>query len=47
MDAAAPRGEEAGVVTLVVERLDQLPLHRADHRCREPPGAVDRLSVLV
>jgi hypothetical protein len=47
MDAAAPLGEEARVVALVVERLDQLPLDRADHRRREPPGAVDRPSVLV
>lgn len=45
--ATALLGEEACVVALVVERLDQLPLHRADHRCREPPGAVDLPSVLV
>jgi hypothetical protein len=38
--ASALLSEEARVVALVVEWLDQLPLHGADHRCREPPGAV-------
>jgi hypothetical protein len=47
VNAAALLGEEARVIALLVERLDQLPLHGAHQRCREPPGAVDRPSVLV
>jgi hypothetical protein len=35
------------VHALVVERLDQLPLHLADHGDREAPGALDRLAVLA
>src|SRR6266568_8407348 len=47
VDTLSLLGEEARVVALVVERLDQLPLHPADHRGREPPGAFDWPSVLV
>jgi hypothetical protein len=32
---------------LVVERLDQLPLHLADHGDRSAPGALDRLAELA
>jgi hypothetical protein len=42
VDALALLGEEARVDALVVERLDQLPLHLADHGDREAPGAPDR-----
>src|SRR6266566_10122625 len=47
VDTLSLLGEEARVVALVVERLDQLPLHPADHGGREPPGAFDRPSLLV
>jgi hypothetical protein len=38
MDALALLREEAGVHALVVERLDQLPLHPADHVGGPGPG---------
>src|SRR6266516_4054882 len=47
MDTLAPLREEAGVHALVVERLDQLPLHPADHRGGETPGAADAFAVFV
>ena len=47
VDALTLLGEEARVDALVVERLDQLPLHLADHGDREAPRAVDRLAVLA
>ncbi len=40
-------GEEPGVDAVVVERLNELPLHLAELREREAPGALDRLPVLV
>ena len=47
MNPLALLGEEARVIALLIERLNQLPLHLADHRGCEPPGALDRLAVLV
>ena len=47
VDTLSLLGEEARVVALVVERLDQLSLRLADHGGRKPPGAFDRPSVLV
>src|SRR6266571_8578804 len=47
MDTLALLREEAGVHALVVERLDQLPLHPADHGGGETPGAADGFAVFV
>ena len=47
VDTLSLRDQEARVVALVVERLDELPLHFADHGRRESPGAFDRPAVLV
>jgi hypothetical protein len=47
VDALTFLGEEAGVEALVVERLDQLPLHLANHGDRKAPGASHRLPVLA
>jgi len=47
VDTFSLLGEEACVVALVVERLDQPPLHLADHGGRKSPEAFDRSSVLV
>src|SRR6266540_2567388 len=47
MDTLALLREEAGVHALVVERLDQLPLHPADHGGSETPGAAGGFAVFV
>jgi hypothetical protein len=47
VDTLALLGEDTRVDALLVERLDQLPLHLADRGDREAPGALDRLTVLA
>src|SRR5262245_46229366 len=47
MDARAVLGEEARVDAVVVERLDELPLHLPDACDREAPGTLDGLPRLV
>jgi hypothetical protein len=46
MQALAVRGQVLGVHVAVVERLDQLPLHRADGGDRDPHRVVGGLVVL-
>src|SRR5215212_1672523 len=45
--ALALLGEEAGIDAFLVERLDKLPHHPADHGDGDAVGALDRLSVLA
>src|SRR5215212_7646011 len=45
--ALALLGEEAGVDAVLVERLDKLPHHPADHGDGDAVGALDGLSVLA
>src|SRR5215208_974826 len=40
-------GEEAGIDAVLVERLDKLPHHPADHGDGDAVGALDRLTVLA
>jgi len=44
VDALALLGQEMRVDALLVERLDQLPLHLADRGDGKAPGALDRLD---
>src|SRR3712207_3055480 len=45
--ALALLGEEAGIDAFLVERLDKLPHHPADHGDGDAVGALDWLSVLA
>src|SRR5215207_5987938 len=45
--ALALLGEQAGIDAVLVERLDKLPHHPADHGDGDAVGALDRLSVLA
>src|SRR5215218_2164019 len=47
VDALALLGEETGIDAILVERLDKLPHHPADHGDGDAVGALDRLSVLA
>ena len=47
MDAFAFLGEEAGIDTLVIERLDEFPHHVAHHGDGEAPGRWSVLAVLI
>src|SRR5829696_7723934 len=47
VDALAFLGEEEGIDTFLVERLDKLPHHLADHGDSDAVGALDWLSVLA
>jgi hypothetical protein len=47
VDTLALLGEETRVDALLVERLDQLPLHLADRGDGEALGALDRLTVFA
>src|SRR3712207_4609757 len=47
VDALAFVSKEAGIDAVLVERLDKLPHHPADHGDGDAVGALDRLSVLA
>jgi hypothetical protein len=47
LDTLPLLGEETCVDALLIERLDQLPLHLADRGDGEAPGALDRLAVFA
>lgn len=47
LDAVAHRGEKTRADTLLVERLNELPLHLAVRGDGKAAGTLDRLTVLA